>query len=219
MHRLKQTVIAAWVFLLFFLLSPSLFADGQGWINHSITFTLNPKVNLKLTKETRCHDVTYANPYLKNIQGGFVYKHSQSFYVAALFKRAHSEKASLILNEDRFTLETGWKTDLAKDLEFSLRFRTEIRRYDSELADDHLRFRFRIRLKSRFNIGSLRLKPFIATETFGKDKFYTIQGNRLYIGTTFPLTDHVEIVVNYIRYDIKNKETIHILNSGINLKF
>lgn len=129
------------------------------------------------------------------------------------------EIQDVIYNENRFTLEAGWKTKVATKLDFDIRFRTEIREFQEEFQEDHLRFRLRLRLKTELNIGKLKLKPFIATETFGKTKIYTVQKNRFYIGTMIPLSEHVEFGLSYIWLATRGAESIHILHSGLELKF
>jgi len=124
-----------------------------------------------------------------------------------------------IYNENRFTFETGWKTKVVEKLNFDIRFRTEIREYEEEIKEDHLRFRLRLRLKSDLNIGQLHLKPFVAAETFGKSKIYTAQASRLYFGTFFPFSEHVEFGISYIWLATRGAESIHILHSGFELKF
>lgn len=202
------------------LLSSTLFSDdGQAWLNNSITFKTISDLSLKLTQEARYHEVTYMDSYLQNWQGGLVYKLPKNFYVSVLYKRENTEKPSFNLAENRFTLESGWKTKIQKNLDFDCRFRTEIRRYDKELSQNHLRFRFRIRLKGKINIGELHLKPFIATEPFADTIKNSIFRNRFYLGTAIVLSGNADLIVNYIRQDTQDKKTIHILNSGIDLKF
>ncbi len=194
-------------------------ADDQGWINHSATFKTYSNLNLKFTKETRCHHITYTDAFLNNWQGGIVYNLTKKIYLAALYKRENTVKSTYTLAENRFTLETGWKTRLTDHLDFDWRLKTEVRRYEKGLAENHLRFRLRVRLRSSLQIGALQLKPFIATEPFADTLSDKIFRNRFYLGTLFPLSKNVELVINYIRQDTKNKETIHILNSGFNLKY
>jgi hypothetical protein len=169
-------------------------ASEQAWLNNSVTFTITPQWSLKLTQELRALDVTYADPYLHNLQAGIVYHLPKNFYLAALYKRLHVDLGGdIVFDEDRITLEGGWKIGLAKDLSFDIRARTEIRRYNVE-DRDHTRFRLRLRLKYDTSLAGLRFKPFVATETFGKTKVYTVQNNRLYLGSIFPLSQHVDSV-------------------------
>ena len=193
--------------------------SSQSWLNNSATFTISSKFNLKLTQESRYLDIAYANPYLKNVQGGIVFKLPNNLYFATLYKREHVEIQDVIYNENRYTLEGGWKTKMAEKLDFDIRFRAEIREYDEESPEDHLRFRLRFRLKSRLNIVKLQLKPFIALETFGKTKIFTVQRSRFYIGTNIPLSDNVELALSYLWLATRGGASIHILVSGIELKF
>jgi len=197
----------------------ALCGSDQAWFQNTTTFTISSKLSLRLIQESRHLDITFSNPYLKNIQAGVSINLPKNFYFATIYRREYEDIEDHVSNENRFTLETGWKTRVAKELDFDLRFRTEIREFEESALEDHLRFRFRLRLKSKVSIGKLKLKPFIATETFGKDKIYTIQKNRLYIGTNFPLSEHVEFVLSYIWLATRGKESIHILYSGFDLKF
>lgn len=193
-------------------------ASDQGWLNNSATFSISPEWKLKFTQEMRAFEIVYADPYLHNLQAGVVRSLPKDFYLAVLFKREHVAVSDIGVDENRYTLEGGWKKSLRPDLDLDIRARTEIRRFSDE-DKNHLRFRFRVRLKYSMNIGNLKLKPFIATETFGKDKFYTAQKNRLYLGSFVPLSDHVELVFNYIWLNQRDQEDIHIVNSGVDLKF
>ncbi len=208
------------------LLSRPANASSQGWINNSATFSITPQWSLKFTQEIRALDVTYADPYMHNLAAGIIYNLPKNFYVAALYKREHVDIIGEILNldddivldEDRFTLEGGWKASLAKGLNFDVRLKTEFRSFNLE-DSNHARFRLRLRLKYDTHIGSLRLKPFIATETFGKTQVYTVQKNRFYLGSIFPLSQHVELIVNYIWLNVRDLGDIHIINTGFDLKF
>ncbi len=209
-----------WTLVALFIpvLCSNLSASSHGWLNNSITFTLSPKWNLKFTQEIRAFDVTYADPYLHNLQAGIVYKIPQNFYLALLYKREHVAFDDISLDENRTTFEGGWKTRVLENLDFDVRARTEIRRYNLE-DKNHTRFRLRLRFKYTTSIGSLKLKPFIASETFGKTTVYTVQKNRFYLGSIFPLSKNVELVVNYIWLNARDIEDIHIINTGFDLKF
>jgi hypothetical protein len=196
------------------------FCDSdQAWLVNSATFKVSSKISLKLIQESRHLDITYAHPYLMSVHGGIVFNLTKNIYLATIYKRAHVEYQEIVYNEDRVVLEGGWKTKLAENLAFDLRIRTEIREFDAQTPEDHLRFRLRLRLKTELNIGELKLKPFIAAETFGKTKVYTIQRSRLYIGANLPLSDHVEFVISYMWLATRHEESIHILVSGFELKF
>jgi len=194
-------------------------ASEQAWLNNSVTFTITPHWSLKFTQELRSLDIIYADPYLLNLAAGIVYHLPKNFYLAALYKREHVDLGDdLVYDEDRITLEGGWKTGLAKNLSFDIRFKTEFRSFNLE-DRNHTRFRLRLRLKYDTHLGSLRFKPFIATESFGKTTVYTVQKNRFYLGSVFPLSQHAELTVNYIWLNARDLGDIHILNTGFDLKF
>lgn len=211
------------VILFFFILTGgwrSGFCDtSQAWLTNAATFSLSSRLDLKISQHGRYLDITYSDPYLKNFQGGIALKLPKNFYVATLYRRDHVDIQDAIYNENRFTLEAGWKIKVAEKLDFDVRFRTEIREYEEEIKEDHLRFRLRLRLKSELKIGQLHLKPFVAAETFGKSRIYTVQASRFYVGAFFPLSEHVEFGISYIWLATEGAESIHILHSGFELKF
>jgi hypothetical protein len=194
-------------------------AENQSWLNNSLRISLKSKLILIFTHEFRNQEFTFMNHYLANVQGGLEYGISENTYIAFLYKRENTKKTDYLLNENRYTLETGWKTKLGPDVNFDLRFRTEGRTYEHERADNHFRLRLRLRLTTEVELGDFTIKPFIATEPFGDTLTKTIHQNRFYLGAAFPLGQHSTFVLYYLRQDTKAKEPIHILNAGFQLKF
>jgi hypothetical protein len=194
-------------------------AEDQGWINNSLTLTLNSKVSLKFTNEIRTREITFADPVLHNWQGGVLRSLSNRTYVGVFFKRETTDKGTFTLRENRLTLEAGWKLPLTRKSRFDVRFRTEIRGFRDDRAENHLRFRLRLRFVTRAELGKIVLKPFIATEPFADTLVDKINRNRFYLGVMVPLTANVEWVVNYIRQDTSGKDPLHVLNTGVELKF
>jgi hypothetical protein len=223
MIRLSKKFIPKIVFIfliIFFAAIVQGFSDtSQAWLKNSLTLTLSSKWDLKISHEFRNFNITYSNPYYKNIAGGFVFHLPKNFYVSAVYKRVRVEFQDVFYNENRFVLEAGWETKMAENLDFDIRFRTEIREFEEELPEDHLRFRLQLRLKTELFLGKLRLVPFIANETLGKTKIYTIQKNRFYIGSMIPLGEHVTFVISYMWLATRGAESIHILYSGFALEF
>ncbi len=205
--------------MLVLMAGSTLFAEEQGWINNSLSFKINKKFTLKFTNESRYNELTYTNNFMRNWQGGIIYNFSKKFYFAVLYKREDTQKSQFLLHENRFTLETGWKTKLSKKLDFDIRFRVEIRGFEEGLSDNHLRFRLRARVKTKMKIAQLKLNPFIAVEPFGDTIVDEIFRYRFYAGFVFPMGKHAGFVLNYIRQGSKDKDTIHILNTGVELKF
>lgn len=218
MNKYISTISMLIFAVILFTVPHQMFADGQGWLNHSMSFNIDGKLKLKFTTETRFHELTYMDPFLRNWQGGLLYSFSKNFYGGILFKRENEEKTDIITDENRITLEAGWKIKLGKSTSFDSRFRTEIRNYEEPDITDHLRFRLRLRLKTKVTIGKLKTSPFIAIEPFGDTKVDSINRYRFYLGTVFPLSKHVEWVVNYIRQGTRDKTTLDIINTGFEIK-
>lgn len=207
--------------ILFFLAASGILvhSENQSWLTNSLRISLDPKLTLIFTNEFRNQEFTFMNHYLANVQSGFQYSHSDNSYITFLYKRQNTKKTDYILNENRFTLEAGWKRKLGPTVNFDLRFRTEGRVYEDGRADNHFRFRLRLRFTVNVKFGNLSIKPFIATEPFGDTLTNRINQNRFYIGASLPLGQHLTFILNYIRQDTKNRKSLHILNSGFQLKF
>ena len=209
-------------FCLFIMLAFSripIYAENQSWLNNSLRFSFNPKTVLIITHEIRNLDFTFTHHYLSNVQGGLELDLPNNAYVAFLFKREITDRTDFALHENRYTLENGWKKKLGPRVDFDLRFKTEIRTYEHGKADNHFRFRLRLRMMTQVEIGNITIKPFIATEPFSDTLSKTIHQNRFYIGASFPLGQHSAFTLNYLRQDTKTKKTIHILNAGFQLKY
>lgn len=216
-----KTCIKRILCVIFFFLAASgllVYSENQSWLTNSLRITLEPKLKLIFTHEFRNKELTFMSPYLANIQGGLEYSLSERTYIALLYKRENTNKTDSILNENRYTLEAGWKRELGPKVNFDLRFRTEGRVYEDGRAHNHFRLRLRLRFAAQVEFKNFTIKPFIAIEPFGDTLTNTINKNRLYIGASFPLGQHSTFILNYIRQDTKNRKPIHILNAGFHLK-
>jgi hypothetical protein len=212
-------------FLAFFLVlillfsNHSLLAEGQGWFNNVLNLTIDKDFYLMVKSQIRTHDISFQDPFVYLLEGGLGYKLPKNFFIAANYRRQTSKSADRQVNENRYILDAGWKTNLNKTFGFDWRFRSEIRTFEQDADVNHFRFRLYARLTTKLKIGDLNLKPFIAEEPFWDTKYDAFSQNRLYLGTTVPLSDKVEFVLSYLRQDLKDKDTNHIIYTGFNLKF
>lgn len=194
-------------------------SENQSWLANSLRISFDPKLNLIFTNEFRNQEFTFMDHYLANVQGGLEYAFSENAYLAFLYKRENTKKTDCVLNENRYTLEAGWEKNLGPKVNFDLRFRTEGRTFEHGRADDHFRYRLRLRFTTQLKFRNYTIRPLIATEPLGDTLENTIHQNRSYLGAIFLLGQHSTFVLNYLRQDTKNKEPIHILNAGFHLKF
>lgn len=201
------------------LLAPNVRADDQGWMNNSLSLKASPSVSLKFTQETRYDELTLADAYLNNWSGGLAWSLGPKIYVSVAYLRETTRKSTANLQENRYTLEAGWRTPLAKTLNFDIRIRNEIRIFEDDLAEDHLRLRLRLRLVQSLTLSSLSLKPFLAVEPFANCRQGQVNSHRIYLGVAFPLSKQLDWTVNYIRQDSSGKDPLHIFNTGFELKF
>jgi len=209
---------------LFFVLSLPLliwtgFADDQGWINNSLSLKVSPAFSLKITQETRLNELTLIDAYLTNWSGGIAWSISPSFYLSLAYLRETTLKSTANLQENRYTVEAGWKIAVSKAIGFDIRLRNEFRAFEDDLAQDHLRLRLRLRLVGLIPLAALTLKPFLAVEPFANLREGVVNSNRVYAGITIPLSKQLEWTVNYIRQDSSGKAPLHIFNTGFDLKY
>lgn len=218
-NRSFHLVSAVALVLLFLICGHYLLAEGQGWLNNSLNLAVDNEFSLIIKSQIRAHNTTFQDPFLYFLEGGIGYKLPKNFFLNALYRRQTSKSADRQVNENRYVLETGWKTNLNKTFGFDWRFRWEIRRFEQDANVNHLCFRLYTRLTAKIKIGELNLKPFIADEPFYDTKYDAFSQNRFYLGSTFPLGDKVEYVLSYLRQDLKGKDTNHIIYTGFNLRF
>ena len=215
----SHLVSAAVLVLLFLFSGRHLLAEGQGWLNNSLNLRVDDHFSLIIKSQIRAHNITFQDPFLYFLESGFNYKLPKDFYLNTLYRRQTSKSKDRQVNENRYVLETGWKTALKKTFGFDWRFRTEIRTFEQDADANHLCFRLYARLTANIKIGELDLKPFVADEPFYDTKRDAFSQNRFYLGSTVPLSDKVEFVISYLRQDLKGRGTNHILNTGFNLRF
>ncbi len=216
MKSLKKMCLIA---LLLPVTLQTVLADEQGWLNNSLSLTISPKLSFKFTQEIRHNELTLSDAYLSNWSGGLSYALGSHFTVGFAYLRETTHRSSADLQENRYSLETGWKTSLAKGWNLDARLRGEIRIYENDLSDDHLRLRLRLRLVHSMVIGKLSVKPFLAIEPFYNAKKSEFSSNRIYAGLTVPLNKQFDWAVNYIYQGNKGKDPYHIFNTGFDLKF
>lgn len=214
------------VFILFILLvgwlvfsCDSVLAEGQGWLNNTLNLTMDNNFSLTIKSQIRTHNLTFQDPFLYFLEGGFEYKLPKNFYLNAFYRKQSSKSVDRQINENRYVVETGWKTKLNKTFGFDWRFRSEIRQFEQDADMNHLRFRLYARLTANIKIGVLNLKPFLAEEPFWDTKNDAFSQNRFYLGSLFTLGENVDFVLSYLRQDLKDKDTNHIIYTGFDLKF
>lgn len=217
MKSIIRITIIVWFLLILFSGSLSLRADEQGWINNSLAFKINQKFSLAFIQETRCNEIAYLDPYLINLRAMLSYKLPENFQVAIYYRRQEAEKKDMVIHENRYIIESGWKTTVIEETAFNIRLQGEIRRYVETPDSNCFRLRIRFQLKTKITIGNLNINPFIATEPFWVVNRGGYERNRFYLGAEFPLNKNVIFVLNYIREDRKNIESIHVLNSGFKI--
>ncbi len=194
-------------------------AEAQGWFNNSLNITIDNKFSLVTKSQIRTHDISFQDPFVYILEGGVGYKLPKNFHLAAYYRRQTSKSGNLQVNENRFTLEAGWKKKLGKTLSFDWRFKTERRIFEQNADVNHFRFRLYVRFTVNVKLGELNLKPFIAEEPFWDTKSNAFNQNRFYLGTAVPLSEKVEFILGYLRQDLRSRAPNHILYTGFNLRF
>ncbi len=212
-------ILLLYMVTIFLLLSIEAHAEGQGWFNNSLNMTIDNKFSFMIKSQIRTHDISFQDPFVYVLEGGADYKLQKNFHLAAYYRRQTSDSGNHQVNENRYTLEVGWKKKLSKILSFDWRFRTERRSFEQNADVNHFRFRLYIRFTANVKLGELNLKPFIAEEPFWDTKVDAFSQNRFYLGTVVPLSEKVEFILSYLRQDLKAKDSNHILYTGFNLKF
>lgn len=194
-------------------------SESQGWMSHSLSYQAGTRLTLSLSNEMRFEKPAFSDRYLYNWLGMIAYRISGGFYAAAGYQLEKTKTLQFTLEENRIVFDVGWRKQIAKKLELGIRLRIESRKFDDDLAEDQMRFRLKVRLSTQLRPGSFTVRPFAAIEPFGDDKDKEINRYRFYAGIIFPVSGNLGILVGYIRQATKNRETLHILNTGLKLSF
>lgn len=193
-------------------------ADDQGWLNNSLSLKMNSALRLKFTQEARHNELTFTDAYHGNWSSGIIWSISPKFTLGLVYLRETTIKSSGNIYENRFVLEGGWKSSISKKLNFDIRARGEMRVFEEDLTEDHLRLRLRLRLTASLPLGALTVRPFLAVEPFFHTGKGVFNSKRIYLGSIVPLSRQVDWIVSYIRQDNKGRETVHIANTGLDIK-
>lgn len=219
---MKQLIkITPTCFLLFALLIPTgpLTAEDQGWMNNSLTIDITSHGTFSFFNELRHYNTFFKNQYLYNWQAGFNYKILKNFHLGLAYKQQVDRKLQFNLKENRFIFEAGWRTRLSRTMELHSRFNAELRRFVENMAQKHIRFRLRLLLLTKMKILKLKIIPFAGIEPIFDTVTDEISENRTLAGVLFPVNRFLRLELGYTRKDQKNRETVHIFNTGIHLAF
>jgi hypothetical protein len=219
MKTLRRSVFTVFMILLCLPGFSLLEAEDQGWMTNSLTINVTSRANLTVSNELRYYNILFKQRYLYNWQVGFNFRIFKSFYLGAAYKREIDQKLQYKLKEDRFIIEIDWIKHLTRSIDFQCRLNTEFRLFEEHMKQDHIRARLRLLLQTKLNIFQIKTIPFIGVEPFYDSLTKEISENRSYAGVLFPAGKHFRLEVGYTRKDQKNRETVHILNTGIHLVF
>ncbi len=196
-----------------------LHGENQAWVTNSLSYKAGSRLTFMVNNEMRFETLTFKDRKLYNWQGLVAYRIGKEFFAATGFHLEKTDTLQFVLEEHRYIFDLGWKKRFAGTLDFLLRIRTEVRRFDDSLADDHLRFRLKGRLSARLPLGLITARPYIAIEYFGDDLDNEINQYRFFAGAVFPVTRNLGLILGYIKMKAKNREALHILNTGLKIAF
>lgn len=198
--------------------APRLYSEDQGWISNSLTVNINSHTRFVFFNDFRYHDVPFTDFYLSNWQAGFLLNILKNVHVGVAYKRQETQELQYTLKENRFIAEVGWRKALSRSLDLRCRFNAEIRKFAAYMAPRHLRFRMRFLLHYKLSILKLKTIPFIGVEPFFDTETNEISQNRWYAGVLFPICKKIRLEIGYTRRDWKNREVLHILNTGLHIE-
>lgn len=214
-HIAMTAVLILGVFLI--LAVYPLHGDSQGWITNSLSYKFGSRLTIVLSNEMRFETPGFSDRYLYYLRGMIAYRMGGGFYAAAGYHLEKTETLQFTLEENRFVVDVGWNKRFAGKFHLGVRLRAENRSYDADLAEEHFRFRLKVKLSTHMNLGVLKIRPFIAVEPFGDTEDKEINRYRVYAGAVFPVIRNVGIVLGYIRQTTKNRETLNVFNTGLKI--
>ncbi len=205
------------------ILTVSLIARGedQNWTENSLTFKLNNNQSIRFVSEVKYRSWDWADGvFVKNWVVGYDRKLENGFSVGTHYKQELTRKIDgPDVIERRIGLDAGWGTRFDNGMRFDIRTRLEIRNFDEDRSDDHLRFRFRFRLRDNWQIARLKLEPYVSLEPFYDTQSDSFSRYRFSVGTMIPLGTHAKLRVAYLLQNKRSKQGEHVFNTGISVVF
>jgi len=193
------------------------FAKDQNWTGNTIKWRAGKALQVWCTQEVRSNDMNaYDDIFAKYVELTLRHGPSKTYYWAVRYRHQWNEKKNLSIGENRWVLEGGAKTMAFSWLTLDARLRFDWKNFDRPETEDYVWYRLRLRSTVNSHVGRLRITPFFATEPFAnslpKPETF-IDQHRMYAGSGFPVGNHFALVMNYIRQDIRGRETEHILQA------
>ena len=194
-------------------------SDTQSWLDNSLTLGISDDWSLKVTQELRSNDLDYGDRFLRNWSLGVARNLPRNTYLGASYKREWEEKAGFTRKENRLTLEGGWKKSLAGGAGFDARLRSEFRRFESDRGTDNTRYRIRVRLRRKIEMGRRQLTPFVWSELFSNPDALEFERVRSALGASVRLDEKTAVQIGYVRQDTRDASSIQALKIGFDLSF
>lgn len=204
-----------------FFVSMAVLAEDQNWTENSLTFKLTNNQSIRFVNEVKYRSWDWADGvFVKNWVVGYDRKVANGFSIGTHYKQELTRKSNgPDVIERRIGLDAGWQTKFENGMRFDIRTRLEIRHFDEDRSDDHLRFRFRFRLRDNWQFARLKLEPYVSLEPFYDTQSDSFSRYRFSVGTMVPLGTHVKLRVAYLLQDKRAKQGEHVFNTGISVVF
>jgi hypothetical protein len=193
------------------------FTKDQNWTGNTVKLRVGKSLQVWCTQEIRSNDVTaYNDIFAKYIEFTLRHGPNKTFYWALRYRHQWNEKKNISIGEDRWVFEAGAKARAYPWLTLDMRLRFDGKNFDKAGVEDYAWYRLRLRSTVHTHIKRLRISPFLAMEPFGNTPTKNepfINRHRLYAGSGIPIGNHFVLVMDYIRQDLRGRETEHILRT------
>lgn len=174
--------------------------DWQYWNTEGIKGDLTEKLGASLDVDFRWGD-NASEYYYQATQLGLGYEVCDWFEIGPAYRETFTLDTKTKTEDDWFSEHRPMLNGTIKwkwaDWKFSDRARIEYRMFDID-KDDVWRFRNQITLKSPWKWTGLGINPYISDEIFIQEDSDGINRNRVFVGVSLKLFEHVQGEVYYL---------------------
>jgi hypothetical protein len=205
-------------FLFFYLLSSISYGDNsEHWNDLNLSRKIGKATSLSLSNRTKFNDIPFNDVYIASLKLGLGYSARWNLTITPSYRIDWIDRKEKDEYENRYSLQLDYKKTV-RGINTTLTQISELR-YFTQATRDHIRLRFRLNMSR--NIGTVlnrRASFYIMPEIFYDDIKNEIFRFRLYSGFDIRLKDNISLKIGYILQNEKDKDDIHLFNTGISWK-
>ncbi|UCC80570.1 MAG: DUF2490 domain-containing protein [Candidatus Zixiibacteriota bacterium] len=200
-----------------FLPSYSYGDNSEHWNDLYLSRKIGRATSLSLASRTKFNDIPFDDVYIVSLKLGSGYGTGWNLTITPSYRIDWIDKKDKDEYENRYSLQLDYRKTV-RGINTTFTQISELR-YFTQATRDHIRLRFRLNMSR--NIGTMlnrRASFYIMPEIFYDDIKNEIFRFRFYSGFNIALKDNISLKIGYILQNEKDKDDIHLFNTGLGWK-